>query len=692
MEDRHEHAANQETSVESLESRTTRKSVMPNSKTWVWLAVIVLLTVQALQMAIVLHRESLTWDEEAHMYAGYRMWKNGDFGLNPEHPPLVKLLATLPVLSGKLWVPPLKGVFFKGEAYLGGRDWLEHNDGGSQRLVFRMRLAAAVLAIALSLVTYFATREWFGTAAALVALTLAVFDPNLLAHSGLVTTDIGAALFFLAVIYTFYRYVKRPTLLRLLIAGVAAGLLLATKHSGILVAPMLLLLIGWEIAFAPGGRRARLALRLAGAFAAIAVVGVLVLWAFYGFRYAARPAGLQLIPALSNYSESLTPFQKGSIGWMAHLHLLPESYLFGMVDVRVFGKGFSTYALGRWYPHGVWWYFPVVLAIKTTLGLLALLGLAGFAIVTGKLGKWQDQDRIRPLVYLLLPGAVYLVTAMINGLNIGVRHILPLYPLAAILAGAGVAVLATRSRRWMWVCMALIAAHIVSALSVFPNSLAYANEAWGGAWNSHRILNDSNVDWGRQLYQVKEWEDRHPGEECWFAYTVRPFIHPETYGVHCHVLPNGLGGAGTEPVPPIIHGSVLLSAGEVDGSLWPSQEMNPYGGFQTMKPDEEIDYGVLVYRGDVHMEAVGGLSRAFLVWDKLQAHQPQEALGLAEEGVKLAPGQLYPEWALGDAEAALGKKDEARAAYQAAIVAAKKLDPQRQAEFVRNLEASMKKL
>ncbi len=665
---------------------------MPNSRTRVWLAVIALLAVQAVQVVIVLHRESLTFDEEDHMYAGYRMWKNHDYGLNPEHPPLVKLLATLPVLGEKLWVPPLKGIYFKGEAYLGGRDWLMHNDGGRQRLVFRMRLATALLAIALSLVIFFAAREWFGTTAALVALTLAVFDPNLLAHSGLVTTDIGAALFFLALIYAFYRYVKHPTLLRLSIAGVAAGLLLATKHSGILLAPMLLVLIAWEIAFAPTAPRARLALRMAAAFAAIGVVAVMVLWAFYGFRYAARPAGLQLIPSMATYSESLSGLERSIIWWMARLHFLPESYLFGMVDVRVFAKGFSTFILGRWYPHGVLWYFPAVLAIKTTLGLIALLGLAGFAIVTGKLGKWRDHDRIRPLAYLLLPGAVFLAVAMINGLNIGVRHILLMYVLAAILAGSGVAVLAPRSRRWLLLCVALIAAHIASALSVFPNSLAYANEAWGGARNAHRVLNDSNVDWGRQLYQVKEWEDRHSSEDCWFAYTVRPFIYPETYGVHCHVLPNGLGGAGTEPVPAIIHGSVLLSAGEVDGSLWPSQEMNPYRAFQTITPDEEIDYGVLVYRGNVHMETVGGLSRAFLAQDELQAHHPQEALALAEEAVKLSPGQLYPEWVLGDAAAAVGKKDEALTAYQAAISAAKKLDPQRQAQYLKYIEASMKKL
>jgi 4-amino-4-deoxy-L-arabinose transferase-like glycosyltransferase len=287
------------------------------------------------------------------------------------------------VRRDKLWVPPLKGIYFKGEAYLGGRDWLEHNDGGAQRLVFRMRLAAAVLAVALSLVIFFAAREWFGTTAALVALTLAVFDANLLAHSRLVTTDLGAALFFLAAIYAFYRLVKQPTLLRVLIAGVMAGLLLATKHSGILLAPILLSLIVWEVAFAPRGEWARQALRLAGAFAVIMVVAIGILWGFYGFWYAARPAGLKLTPTLSAYSNSLTRFPKGTIWWMAHLHLLPESYLFGMVDVRVFARVFSTFVLGGWHPHGVWWYFPAVFAIKTTVGLMALLGLAVFAMVTG---------------------------------------------------------------------------------------------------------------------------------------------------------------------------------------------------------------------------------------------------------------------------------------------------------------------
>ncbi len=192
---------------------------------------------------------------------------------------------------------------------------------------------------------------------------------------------------------------------------------------------------------------------------------------------------------------------------------------------------------------------------------------------------------------------------------------------------------------------------------------------------------------------MKEWEDRHPDEECWFAYTNRPFIRPETYGIHCHILPSGLGGAGNEDVPAVIHGSVLISAAEVDGSLWPSQEANPYHVFQARRPDEEIDYGVLVYRGDIPIgPAVRALNWAFRSQDKLDDHAPQEALALAEKAARLAPGHLLTQWQLGDVAAACGKKDEARAAYMSAMEAVNKLDSDRRARYGKHLEDALKKL
>lgn len=276
-------------------------------------AVVALIIIQVVQFTFVVHRESLTWDESDHSFSGYMMWKTGDFGLNPEHPPLVKLLAAAPTLGKKLWTPPLQGRFFKGEAYLDGRDWLARNDGSSQHLLFQMRMMTGILAVGLSLVIFSATREFFGTGAALFALVIASFDPNLLANSALVTTDMGVTCLFLASIYAFYRYVKKPGWWRLIVAAIAAGLLISTKHSGVLLAPILLVLILWEVATAPGGQRLRAALRLVGSFTFIVIGGCVVLWAFFGFRYAARPPGLELHPSLAAYASGLSHFDQSVI-------------------------------------------------------------------------------------------------------------------------------------------------------------------------------------------------------------------------------------------------------------------------------------------------------------------------------------------------------------------------------------------
>ena len=188
----------------------------------------------------------------------------------------------------------------------------------------------------------------------------------------------GVACFFLATIYCFYRYARQPSVARLLLTGLAAGLALSAKHSGILLAPMLLGLVLVEIACAERARRKQMAAKLFSGFVAMAVLAVVVLWAFYGFRYAARPAGLAMNPTLSEYASApLTGVNSWVIGHLANWRLLPESYLMGMTDIRTTpAQQYPIFLLGHDYPHGVWWYFPVALSIKTTLGLIGLLVLA----------------------------------------------------------------------------------------------------------------------------------------------------------------------------------------------------------------------------------------------------------------------------------------------------------------------------
>ncbi|MFZ0581522.1 MAG: glycosyltransferase family 39 protein [Candidatus Acidiferrales bacterium] len=652
-----------------------------------WGIVAGLIIAQMILTLVMVHRESLTFDEDDHMFAGYMMWHTKDYGLNPEHPPFVKLLATSPLLGRALWVPELQGRNFKDEAYLSGRDWLARNDGDRNQLVFQMRVAAGLLAVALSLVIFLAARESFGDWAAIFALALAAFDPNILAHSALVTTDIGVSLFFLASTWCFYRYVKHPTAQRLAVAGVVAGLLLATKHSGVMLAPILALLIAREIAAAQQGTRAREALRLTGAFCAIFLIGVLVLWSTYGFRYAARSAGLKMSTTLGDYVAPLGPHISWLINLVGRLHLLPESYLIGLVDVGRMALFYPTFVFGRNIPHGVWWYFPSVIAIKTTLGLLALTGLAIYALAARKL-KWG-----REVDFLLIPALFYLAVAMVSGMNIGARHLLPFYAYLFVLAGGGAAALSASSRKWFAVCGLLLMAHVGSSLAAFPNSMAYANEAFGGPANVHKLLSDSNSDWAQQLFQVKAWQQRHPQEECWFAYFAYPEVYPETYGIRCHHLPtvdtDGLGGA--DNVPAVIQGTVLLSAGDLSGCEWPAASLNPYDAFRRAKPDETIDDAVMIYRGRFDMKQAAALSRAQNAMQATRKGNATGALALADEAIAIDPFSILAHEARGDALAATARKQEAQQEWDKALNEARKLERGAQTMFVPDLESKLSK-
>ncbi len=245
----------------------------------------------------------------------------------------------------------------------------------------------------------------FDAAAALLALALLVFEPNIVAHGSLVTTDIASALFLFATVYTFYRYVKRPSTVCLLLVGLMAGLLLASKDSGVLGFPVLLALAIMEVAW-PTGRaaqetasdRLRRALRLAAAILCTGALAVAVLWLSYGFRYQARPASRVLIPSLSEYAAQLDhPWETQTLLALGRYHLLPEAYLFGWADTLNTQGHISSYLFGTVYRESVWFYFPAVFVVKSTIGFLLLLILVPIAM-------WLHGSSLRrEMLFLALP-------------------------------------------------------------------------------------------------------------------------------------------------------------------------------------------------------------------------------------------------------------------------------------------------
>jgi hypothetical protein len=674
---------------------SAQQSAQIGRRPWIFLGVAVLLAILFLQLAFSVHRNSITWDEDDHIYSGYMSWKHADFGLNPEHPPLVKLVAAIPLLGMQIKMPALQDRFFKHEAFLGGKDFFFKNDADT--MLFRARLAVSFFTLLLALLVFLAAKEMFGTGVAFIALTLLVFDPNLLAHGAVVGTDAALSCFMFASIYAFYRYVKAPSAWRVIVVGLAAGLALASKHTGILVFPMLFLLAICEVLRSGRGKApsphepnrpsaAKRAQQLAIALVAISTVAFTVLWASYGFRYQARAEGRQMNPPLAEFMQGVTrPREARLLQTVARFHLLPESYIYGLADVRIMSDFYASYLLGKDYPHGVWFYFPVAFSIKSSLSFLILLSLALWAIATRRFTAGRE------ILFLTIPPVFHLIIAMSSGMNIGVRHILPMYLFLSVLIGGAAWQLIQHNRRWVSVIVALLVFQVISTSRAYPVYIAYANELWGGPAHVHELLSDSNSDWGQQLKAVKRYLDQRGIKDCWFVYFGEGVIDASYYGIPCKPLPtqDSLWVDEQIDAPPAIDGTVLVSAGDLSGFEFGAGSLNPYEQFKSLKPVAVIDYGVFVYEGHFEIPLAASIGHSQRAQRLLKEQKLPEALAEAQQAAAFAPNAVQPNELLGDILTALKRPEEARPYYEKALTLAKTVEPAFQVGSVKVLEKKL---
>lgn len=663
-------------------------------KYWVAGAVVLLLLILVTEAGLSTRQESASWDEGDHIYAGYMNWKHREYSLNPEHPPLVKLIATLPLLPLDLKVAPRQGRYFKSEPYYGGRELLFRNGskyGGhysADTLLFRIHMTVLIFALLLAGLLFMAGREMFGTAAGLIAMTLFVFDPTVLTNAPFVTTDMGAACGFFAAVYTFYRFVKAMNWERAALCGVVVGLALGAKHSAAALLPMFVLLAAGEIAGRwKAGRRwpGRDVAQILIGMGAIAAIALFVLWGIYSFRYAMHPAGV-IMPPLAQQMATLSPLMKGLISLCAHYHLLPESYLYGLVDVQRVGIYMPTYIFGKLYAHGQWFYFPALLSLKWSVGVLGLLGLAVYAFATGKV------RRPREVFFLALPALFYLAIAMAGPLNIGVRHVLPVFPFVFALAAGGAGWLIQQRRAWAYVVGVLLLWHIVDSVRMFPNYMPYANVLWGGPTKTHLYFSDSATEWGQELKWTKQWVDAHHIKECWFAYFPAPFLLPSDYGIPCKLLPT-LDTMYEEDIslPTVVHGPILISFADLNGFEFGTKVRNPYQRLFERKPDDVIANGVAVFNGDFALPEAAALEYEQRARVNLKK-DPQDALSAARSAVALVPKGFDANIALGDAFAATGDPTEARTAYEVAMGRLPEMEPTAQKHWRPILEKKLASL
>ena len=657
-----------------------------------WFALVVaLIVLLAAQCMVTARRDSVNWDESQHLYSGWLSWKQADFGFNPEVPPLIKMWSAVPLLHRQIRQPAYLGTPFKQEGFALGQRFMAIN--GIERTLMPARFMATLLTVMLAILLFVAAREMFGAASAVFALALFTFDPNFLAHGSYVTTDIGAALTTLMSVYAFYRFTKRPSILRMLLVGVAVGLAMTAKFTGVLIVPILALIAAAELWRSPTGNApstARASIRqMLVTLCVASAFGFVSIWAIYGFRYQARPAGLELNPATAAYLQELSsPVTRSAMTFAAQHHLLPEAYLYGLADTKISASEDPCYFFGRMYLHAPRLYFPAALLIKSTVPFLVLL------LMTVALIGMNRLPARREILFLAIPSAVLFAVATFSDIGIGFRHLFPIFPLLYILVAGAAFSYIHRDRRWRFALAILLVWQIATALVSTPGGLAYANEAWGGSSRTHLYLSDSNTDWGQQLKMVKAYLDKQPGKPCYFAYFAQGPVDFTDYDIHCQQLPTSSGSwLGLAPMrfgsEPTISGTVLISDGNLAG-VDREGKLNPYDQFRMLQPTATIDHGVYVYEGTFTLPLAAALSHAEVAQGLIRQKRYDEALDEAKLATELAPESIDTLTALGGALDGLHRTPEAKAAYVAALQAAQTIEPEFQAGAVPALQAKIK--
>jgi len=484
--------------------------------------------------------DSATMDEVAHLPAGYSYLTQKDMRLNPEHPPLLKDLAAIPLLF-------IKGINFPSEI----KDWKEDVNGQwgfgfhflygagnpADKMIFWGRIPMILILILLGFYIFKWARELFGNRAALLALFLFSFSPTFLAHGRLVTTDVGAAAGIFIATYYFIKALKDSSKKNIVFAGISFGLAQLCKFSVILLIPFFVFLafVWWLI-------KSKKLFQTLKVLILVFVIGYILVWPVYQYHVWNYPPERQVRDTEFLLSSFKYPQIPKIVSWMVDKPILRAytQYALGLVMVvqRATG-GNTTYFLGKVSATGWKNYFPIVYLIKEPLTfhiltLVALLYAAwlirlrqGFG---GQVKKpfWQNTwQRFSgwfkfhfPEFAMLVFIGLYWLTSLTSDLNIGVRHLLPLFPFTMILVAGIISQFLTPpylKTKCLFLGI-LILWQIFSVFKIYPHFLAYFNEIVGGPDKGYIYTVDSNLDWGQDLKRLKNWVDENKIEKIYVEY------------------------------------------------------------------------------------------------------------------------------------------------------------------------------
>lgn len=499
---------------------------MSNKFTYLIAGIILILLFVAQAFAI--RNDSLTMDELAHLPAGYSYLSQMDMRLNPEHPPLVKDLSAIPLLffkdikfTGdiKAWKSDVNGQWDFGNYFL------FKSGNPAQRIIFWGRIPMILLLVVLCFYVFLWTKELFGNKAGLLALFLSALSPTFLAHGRIVTTDVGAALGVIMASYYYFRFLKDPSPKKIIISGVALGIALLLKFSLILLIPFFgIAMFLWVIFKSQGKNIWKNFVKYLFSTILIGLLGLAVIWLAYLFHVWNYPPHKQLSDTTLILQSAKNKSLANLIIWMSDKPILRAiaHYALGLLMIFQRASGGNTgYFMGEISAAGWKAYFPAVYLLKETItfhlfSLIALLFLIYRAVKSNWLKSpikrffsWVSYriTEISMVVFI----AIYWATSLKSNLNIGVRHLLPVFPFTIILvSGITILWLGKESRYYKFklgfVCLAIVFQFVSVALT-YPHMLSYFNEAVGGSSQGYKYVADSNLDWGQELKRLKIWLD-----------------------------------------------------------------------------------------------------------------------------------------------------------------------------------------
>jgi len=624
------------------------------------IGVIALILLGVLRAHLATRFDGFTLDEAWHITAGVAYARTGDFRLNPEHPPLVKLWLGA-WLSGEVFkLPPLRAMGDKIDErrFVDDTVYLKNDPDRIQR---RARLA--MLGFHALALLAFALAAWrvLGKTIALAALALLLLDPTVSAHLPVAMTDLPLALLSSTAMLLAVAAFRSWRKLDLTLAALALGLALGAKHSGLITALAvgsfgLVMTMLRARADCPLTRRRRLAM-----LAAVVLGAVVVLWGLYGFRFDESGAGRDLFnrPLAEKINDLKSPLHRGTLHWLARRHALPRAYLWGMADIiraGVEGRNIPLFFFGKKYDHRTpWYFFPGALLVKLPLGLIALAA-AGAALL---LLRRIPPALVAPMGAVVGLACVFLLfLARSNSGYAGVRHAMAVIPPLALLAALTIKTALGRKSPALrgFAALAVVAAS-VSALPV-ARPWEYFNELVGGPANAYRYFNDEGVDLSQRTADVARYYDqrlRAAGEVPFDDYGVSK-EERQRRGMTMRSWDDEEFDAD------VITGTVFINA----TNLAPRRIFD-YEVFRQAQPVERFG-NLLVYRGQFHLPWLKASKRLWKAMELIYAAEPdlKTAERLLAEAVESYPKAYPAALELGNLRAKRGARDEAISAFEIA--------------------------